>query len=493
MALAETDKTKSHISSCPWGNLPKQNTEPSSFSSLMDEEYAKQMQAEEETSSKNTTEGSFKADLFSEGLLDSNDAGNDLLLAQMLQLEFDKEYDDYVKCQEKVFNKNSNVKISYEKYRSRHPYEDESSESGQDDYDDDDDYPNPSDERTVTKKRPVGPGSDMVTKHDAIVCGRKNAKHVENFPPNFASGDVASKDLDIKLPNHVYNTLKLHSMKEEKHSHKVTEKKEHSTHEQALDSKTRIMLYKLVNSEVLDTINGCISTGKEAVVFHAKGGTYDGEVFPDECAVKVYKTTLIEFKTRDKMYENGISCPKVMLLRKHILVMSFVGQNQKPAPKLKDAKLSIVDLTIAYEQCIEMMQKMFKECNLVHADLSEYNMLWHDDKLWVIDVSQSVEPTHPRALEFLVRDCTNVVNFFTKSGVHGVMSVEKLFNFVSGLEISGEKEDFLNQIRDFENNEELLTHGVTENMTNFDYLFELSKRENSDEQTADHASSEDSS
>ena len=89
---------------------------------------------------------------------------------------------------------------------------------------------------------------------------------------------------------------------------------------------------------------------------------------------------------------------------------------------------------------------MFKGCNLVHADLSEYNMLWHDDKLWFIDVSQSVEPTHPRALEFLVRDCTNVVNFFTKSGVHGVMSVEKLFNFVSGLEISGEKEDFLNQV-----------------------------------------------
>ena len=79
MALAETDKTKSHIPSCPWGNLPKQNTEPSSFSSLMDEEYAKQMQAEEETSSKKSTEGSFKADLFSEGnyedfvLLESTD------------------------------------------------------------------------------------------------------------------------------------------------------------------------------------------------------------------------------------------------------------------------------------------------------------------------------------------------------------------------------------------------------------------------------------
>lgn len=37
-----------------------------------------------------------------------NDESNDLLLAQMLQLEFDKEYDDFVKSKEKVFNQNSN-------------------------------------------------------------------------------------------------------------------------------------------------------------------------------------------------------------------------------------------------------------------------------------------------------------------------------------------------------------------------------------------------
>ena len=36
------------------------------------------------------------------------------------------------------------------------------------------------DERIVSKKRPIGPGSDVVTKHDAIVCGRKNTKNVEN-------------------------------------------------------------------------------------------------------------------------------------------------------------------------------------------------------------------------------------------------------------------------------------------------------------------------
>ncbi len=92
------------------------------------------------------------------------------------------------------------------------------------------------------------------------------------------------------------------------------------------------------------------------------------------------------------------------------------------------------------------MKKMFQECNLIHADLSEYNMLWHDDRLWFIDVSQSIEPTHPRALEFLVRDCTNVVGFFQKVCQSDVMSVEQLFNYVSGLDIVGKEEDFLNQV-----------------------------------------------
>ena len=32
------------------------------------------------------------------------------------------------------------------------------------------------------------------------------------------------------------------------------------------------MLYKLVNGEVLEAVNGCVSTGKEACVFHANGG-----------------------------------------------------------------------------------------------------------------------------------------------------------------------------------------------------------------------------
>ena len=40
----------------------------------------------------------------------------------------------------------------------------------------------------------------------------------------------------------------------------------------ALDENTRLILYKMVNNEMLDTVSGIVSTGKEAVIIYAKGG-----------------------------------------------------------------------------------------------------------------------------------------------------------------------------------------------------------------------------
>ena len=95
----------------------------------------------------------------------------------------------------------------------------------------------------------------------------------------------------------------------------------------------------------------------------------------------------------------------------------------------------------------QMMQDMYQKCKLIHADLSEYNMLWHDSKLWFIDVSQSVEPTHPHALEFLYRDCSNVVQFFNKCAVPNVSPAYQLFLKVTQLDIVPNLEqDFLSQV-----------------------------------------------
>ena len=56
----------------------------------------------------------------------------------------------------------------------------------------------------------------------------------------------------------------------------------------------------------------------------------------------------------------GIPIPKCIVLKKNVLVMSFIGENQIPAPKLKDARLSYADMQIAYELCIEVSCRILK-------------------------------------------------------------------------------------------------------------------------------------
>ena len=102
----------------------------------------------------------------------------------------------------------------------------------------------------------------------------------------------------------------------------------------------------------------------------------------------------------------------MVVLKKHVLVMSFLGQDGQPAPKLKEAaeRMSEAELETAYSQVVEMMSQLYSQCHLVHADLSEYNILWWEKEAWFIDVSQAVEPIHPSGLDFLLRDCINVYN-----------------------------------------------------------------------------------
>jgi len=46
------------------------------------------------------------------------------------------------------------------------------------------------------------------------------------------------------------------------------------------------------------------------------------------------------------------------------------------APKLKDVSLDDSKARELYLQCILMMRSMYHACHLIHADLSEFNLLW---------------------------------------------------------------------------------------------------------------------
>lgn len=237
-----------------------------------------------------------------------------------------------------------------------------------------------------------------------------------------------------------------------------------ATVEQVLDPRTMAFLGKLINKRVISQINGCISTGKEANVYHADMNDEEtGET--KEYAVKIYKTSILVFKDRERyvdgeyrfrnsknqsnprkmvklwaekefrnlkrLYTNGIPCPEPIDIRSHVLVMEYLTKGKaEPSPKLKDHDFKSVDEIVHYyHQMLFYMRRMYKICRLVHADLSEYNSIVHKDKLYVIDVSQSVEHEHPMSLDFLRMDIKNVNDFFSRKKIN-VYSEKSIFKYI---------------------------------------------------------------
>ena len=58
-----------------------------------------------------------------------------------------------------------------------------------------------------------------------------------------------------------------------------------------------------------------------------------------------------------RMHQNGIPCPEVVLVKKHVILMSFIGRNSIPAPQLRQAKLSTKNQQIAYQQVCKVKIK----------------------------------------------------------------------------------------------------------------------------------------
>lgn len=92
----------------------------------------------------------------------------------------------------------------------------------------------------------------------------------------------------------------------------------------------------------------------------------------------------------------------------------------------------------SYIQIVRILRTMLIECNLVHGDFSEYNLLYLENTVYVIDVSQSVEKDHPFSFEFLKRDIYNINNFYQKIGLN-TFKFKSYFNLISDKDLTPEQ------------------------------------------------------
>jgi len=411
----------------------------------------------------------------------------DYLIALHLQEEINQEEREHIQVLNRQ-NGNSGVKLvsPYEQLFRDSPrilHTGDSDEEEEEDYYQEDVHSKKSRKpqgRTPTKETPkriIQESNEIISKHNPEICGSKNTDVLES-QTSIDCGDLAGNK--IQLSNPIFNELNQHAIKAETRRIRKQGKEDRETREGVMDTQTRLLLYKMLNSGKITDIDGILSSGKEANVYSATSGDDNNQFF----AIKIYKTTLNEFKNRDdyikddyrfryrynkqsskkfmkvwaeKEYENlktlrrfDIPCPDVILLRNNILVMTLIGNSkEEPAPKLLYAVNELSDEAIfsLFIQFIHIVRDMFQKAHLVHGDLSEYNILCHNGKLFIIDVAQAVEFEHPNALFFLRRDCSNMIHFFRKCGVTNGISVRELFNFITDQRITEDNQDFiLNQV-----------------------------------------------
>ena len=215
--------------------------------------------------------------------------------------------------------------------------------------------------------------------------------------------------------------------------------------EGVFDTFTLKTLYHLANKGYIDALGGVISTGKEANIYHALGY---GQEQQREIAIKVYRISTSNFRAMssyligDPRFKNvrhekrsivfawtkkelrnlkkahaaGVRVPEPFVERNNVLLMEFIGEDEIPAPQLREASLTPDQARKAFETTVEYVRLLY-HANLVHADLSEFNMLMDGNEVVFIDMGQSVTLDHPNAMEFLMRDVHNVTRFFRKKGV----------------------------------------------------------------------------
>jgi RIO kinase 1 len=136
--------------------------------------------------------------------------------------------------------------------------------------------------------------------------------------------------------------------------------------------------------------------------------------------------------------EAGVRVPTPLACDRNVLIMEFIGRDGIAAPRLRDVPAEMlaeaIGLEELFQQIVVAMKRLYTKAGLVHADLSEFNILLTgyverelassveagaalDLAPVLIDMGQATLLDHPNARPFLLRDAQNMSTYFAKLGL----------------------------------------------------------------------------
>jgi len=124
-----------------------------------------------------------------------------------------------------------------------------------------------------------------------------------------------------------------------------------------------------------------------------------------------------EYLTMQKLFEAGADIPRPYVMANNAIVMSFVGDERQSAPALSEIRLERDEARTLFERTLRNIHILLKH-EVIHGDLSAYNILYWDGEIKLIDFPQVVSPkNNPDAFEIFSRDVKRVCDYFAKQGV----------------------------------------------------------------------------
>lgn len=124
-----------------------------------------------------------------------------------------------------------------------------------------------------------------------------------------------------------------------------------------------------------------------------------------------------EFETLRTLAEAGADVPRPLRLSGSAMLMEFVGDAGGAAPALQQVRLGPDETRPLFNRVLGNIE-LFLRLNLVHGDLSAYNILYWQGAMTIIDFPQAVDPrANPNALDLLTRDVDNVCRYWGRYGV----------------------------------------------------------------------------
>jgi RIO kinase 1 len=231
---------------------------------------------------------------------------------------------------------------------------------------------------------------------------------------------------------------------------------EYEALEEVFDRSTLMVIYNFLNKGTINEIHGVVRAGKESRVYWGK------DKQGNELAIKIYLTGSAEFRKGMTKYIEGdarfkhvkhdtrslifawaqkefknleqataakVRVPKPIAVKNNVLIMEFIGKDGVQAPTLRDLPLKNPAKT--YETLLEYLRRLYSGAELVHGDMSEYNVMLLRGRPVIFDVSQAVPISHPLAAFMLNRDLANVNRFFKRLGVE-VLSLDECYKRVTG-------------------------------------------------------------